>query len=344
MLLAPFASADIVIGVAGPFSGNNASYGAAMLAGVNASVDELNKKGGINGELINVKNVDDGCDNRQAEAAAKSLIESGVALVVGHFCTFPSLAAGKLYDAANIPMIVPSSTLPALTEAGLSHLIRLSARDDSQGAVAATRMAQDFVADNIAVLNDGTPANSALTARFLAQMRGSPALALTFKPDTQNVDGLIASLAAKSIAAIYCACSAADAGLIISKTKDIAAYGPDALLVPQYWENAGASGEGTLVSFPFDPASPIDARHVLNAMAPGETIDVLSYAAVQVFAGAAKAVGLRDGAGLIAHLKSGQPFATIIGNISFDAKGDVRPQRFVWYKWSNGKFAAETVN
>lgn len=335
------AHADVVIGVTGPFSGNYTSYGEAMLAGVNAAVDEINKKGGINGELVNVKSVDDGCDNRQAAAAAKTLIDSNVILVVGHFCTFPTLAAAKLYDEAGVPIIVPSSTLPVLTDSGISHLIRLSARDDNQAVFAAKRMVQYFAADKIAVLSDGSPTNAVLTAKFLTQLGTPSPLVLGFKPDSQNIDELVSRLTAQSIQAIYCACAAADAGLIVSKIKHIAVYGPDTLLVPQFWEVAGASGEGTLVSFAYDPASAAPARRVINALEPSQNVDVLSYAAVQIFAEAAKSTGLRNGSSLVAKFKSGYSFHSIIGEISFDAKGDVQPQRFVWYKWSNGNFAAE---
>jgi branched-chain amino acid transport system substrate-binding protein len=32
-------------------------------------------------------------------------------------------------------------------------------------------------------------------------------------------------------------------------------------------------------------------------------------------------------------------FDTVLGNISFDAKGDVAAPGYVVYKWSNGKYA-----
>jgi branched-chain amino acid transport system substrate-binding protein len=327
--------ADITIGVVGPLTGASAAFGANMLAGVNAAVDELNQQGGIDGQFISVSSFDDACDVKLAEAAAKQLIEKQVAVVIGHFCSFPSLAAAKLYEAAGIAMIAPSPSLPVLTESGLGSIFRLSARDDGQGTFAAKRMVQEYASSNIAVLNDGTAANVALSKTFLAALPAAPALTLSFKQDTSEVESLPTQLSAHSISALYCACSASDAGAIVAKSGAIAVYGPDALLVPQYWETAGAAAEGTLVSFPFDPNSGPDARRL------GPGIDALSYAAVQIFAVAAK--GNVAAPAILTSLKSGFTFHTVIGDIGFDAKGDVQPQRFVWYKWVNGKYAAESV-
>lgn len=47
--MAFYAQADIKIGVAGPFSGPNATYGAQYWKGASQAADDINAAGGING-------------------------------------------------------------------------------------------------------------------------------------------------------------------------------------------------------------------------------------------------------------------------------------------------------
>ena len=66
-----------------------------------------------------------------------------------------------------------------------------------------------------------------------------------------------------------------------------------------------------------------------------------SYAAVQVYAQAVEKIGAKNSTGVNEYLHSGASFSTVLGSLSFDAKGDVREPRLVWYVWSKGKFATE---
>lgn len=338
--------AEILIGVAGPMTGSYAVFGSQMMAGVKAAVDDLNANGGIGGDLVEVLTADDACDLKQAENAATTLINQNVSVVIGHFCSYPSLAAAKLYEVANIPMLSPSATLPALTEAGLSNVIRLSSRDDAQGSIAATRIQQNFPAAQIAVLSDGTGPSQALIATFKASFAGQQAAAFTFKPDTNDFEGIISDLKSKNIKALYCGCSAADAGTLAQQLDGkIKIFGPDALLVPQFWELAEQAGEGTTVSFAVDPQTIPDAQDLIRKLKSEKlaisAVFIQSYAAIQVFAAASKATALTTGKALSIHLQSGTVFPTVLGKLSFDGKGDVREHRFVWYEWSNGKFSQQ---
>ncbi len=341
--------AEIIIGVAGPLSGTYSAYGGQMVQGVQAAVDHLNATGGIEGELVEIVTADEACDNRQAEIAAQNLVQKNVTVVIGHYCSYSSLTAAKIYESAGIPMIAPAGSLPAFTEAGLSNVIRLVARDDAQGEFAAQRMKVDFAADRIAVLSDGSASAELLVARFIAANGAAPALSLKIKPDLKSTDDLIVALATKNIAALYCACAGSDAGFIVAQISAanlaIKIYGSDALLVPQFWEKSGAAGEGTFVSFAVDPQTYVSAHKLIKQLAASDIgadgATLPSYAAVQLFASAAEKMGSKNGRGLSAYLRSGASFSTVIGSLSFDAHGDVLGPRLTWYVWSKGKSATE---
>jgi branched-chain amino acid transport system substrate-binding protein len=65
-----------------------------------------------------------------------------------------------------------------------------------------------------------------------------------------------------------------------------------------------------------------------------------SYAAVQIIKQAAEAAKSLDPKKVAAQIKSGQKFKTVIGDVSYDKKGDVTRIDYVVYVWkkdSNGK-------
>ena len=69
------AHADIVIGVAGPFTGPNATYGDQYWHGATQAAEDINAAGGINGEKIKLVQGDDACEPKQAVAVANRLVD-----------------------------------------------------------------------------------------------------------------------------------------------------------------------------------------------------------------------------------------------------------------------------
>jgi branched-chain amino acid transport system substrate-binding protein len=342
------AQAEIVLGVAGPLSGQYASLGQQMLVGAQAGVDAINAKGGVAGQNLRIISLDDGCDNRQAEGVAQKFVDAQVSGVIGHYCSNAALAAAKIYEKASIVMLAPVASLPALTSAGLSNVIRLAARDDMQGAFAATRIIQKRANAKIALLMDGSNGSKALATSFVAALGKPPTLTLEFKPDTADFSDLIAQMKDQSIDVAYFACGASDAGHISAQAAKLGLqmlrYGPDALVSDLFGQAAGASSEGMLASFPVDPQLPVQSRSVVAALklagqsADGATLP--AYAAVQAFAAGATATNGANGAAIATWLKSGQPIDTVEGGLAFDKIGDATPVRFSWYVWNNGGYQA----
>lgn len=88
MGLSTHALADVVIGVAGPHTGANASFGEQYWRGASQAAEDINAAGGINGEKIKLVKADDACEPKQAVAVANRLVDQDKAIaVVGHFCS-----------------------------------------------------------------------------------------------------------------------------------------------------------------------------------------------------------------------------------------------------------------
>ena len=66
------------------------------------AVEDLNAKGGVLGQSVELIVGDDFCDPDQAVALARKLVSDGVVFVAGHFCSHSSIAAAKVYEEAEI--------------------------------------------------------------------------------------------------------------------------------------------------------------------------------------------------------------------------------------------------
>ena len=106
MGLSSFALADVVIGVAGPHTGPNASFGEQYWRGAEQAAADINAAGGINGEKIKLVKADDACEPKQAVAVANRLVDQDKAVaVVGHFCSSSTIPASEVYDEAGVIVI-----------------------------------------------------------------------------------------------------------------------------------------------------------------------------------------------------------------------------------------------
>ncbi len=64
-----------------------------------------------------------------------------------------------------------------------------------------------------------------------------------------------------------------------------------------------------------------------------EAYTLYSYAAVQIIKQAAEAAKSLDPKKVAAQIKSGQKFKTVIGELSYDKKGDITRLDYVMYVW-----------
>ncbi len=157
MVVATTATAadTIKLGVAGPHSGDLASYGIPTIKAAELVVKDINAKGGVLGKQVELLVEDDVCKPEVATNTATKLVSEGVHVVLGHICSGATKAAMGIYKDSNIPVMSPSATNPALTQSGdYPNFFRTIASDDAQA-----RLEVDFALDvlklkKIAVLHD----------------------------------------------------------------------------------------------------------------------------------------------------------------------------------------------
>jgi len=103
---------------------------------------------------------------------------------------------------------------------------------------------------------------------------------------------------------------------------------------------AGDAVAGTLNTFGPDPTlNPANKDLVEKFKAAGfnpEAYTLYSYAAMQAIAEAAAAAKSNDPQAVAAALKEKGPFKTVLGDFSWDAKGDPTAPGYVMYEWRKG--------
>src|SRR5690606_8240871 len=148
------AQEELVIGYAGPMTGQYATFGLQFKNGAEQAVADINAAGGVLGKKLKLEMGDDACDPKQARAVAEKLASLQVPVVIGHFCSSSSIPASDVYAESGVLQISPASTNPQYTERKLWSTFRMCGRDDQQGPVAGAYLAKTFKDKNIAILHD----------------------------------------------------------------------------------------------------------------------------------------------------------------------------------------------
>jgi branched-chain amino acid transport system substrate-binding protein len=349
LLSASPALADILIGAAAPLSGPNAALGEQLRRGVERAVEDINATGGIRGEKLTVQFADDGCDPRKAVDVATGFVSAGVKAVVGHYCSGASIPASKVYQKAGIVQISPASTNAKFTDDGGWNVIRLVPRDDAQAAAAAALVQDRFAGQKIAVVNDQSPAFTALAEAFAASLRQKgiiPALQQSFKAGNKDFAALVKQVADSGAGVVYLSGSYVEGGLFAQALRAAGSQAQivsgDSLVTEDYGNQAKDAANGTLSSFTYDarkfPTAQGLVQRFRDADQNPEGFTLYAYAAVQALAAAAEATGTLDSTRLAEWLRGGNRFDTVVGAVSFNAKGDLNAPSIAWFKWIDGRY------
>jgi len=145
----------IKVGVAGPHSGDLASYGIPTVRAAELVVEKINAAGGVLGKQVELLVEDDVCKPEVATNTATKLVSDGAVVVVGHVCSGATKAALGIYKDAGIIVMSPSATNPGLTQSGdYPNFYRTIASDDVQANLGAEFTVGTLGAKKVAVLHD----------------------------------------------------------------------------------------------------------------------------------------------------------------------------------------------
>ena len=349
LLLATFpAYADVTIAAVGPITGQDAPTGEQMQRGVQAAVDAINTAGGVLGQKIHLIVKDDACDPKQSVAIANELGGENVFAVVGPMCSGSAIPASKTYNEEGILMISASATSPLLTDQGFDNVFRTCGRDDQQGGLVGEFIAKKYKGKNVALVQDKTAYGQGLADQVKKTLNGLGIHETMYEAVSRgerDYSSLVSKLKENNIDVMFYGGYHTEAGLVVRQMRDQGVkavfISDDDLTTKEFWSITGDAGEGAFMSFNPDPrVRPEAADAVKRIRATGfdpEGVTLYSYAAVQVAVEAAQRAKSLDTAKVTAELHQGT-YSSVIGDLTFDKKGDVTRPDYIMYRWSKGVY------
>ena len=356
LVLAGSASAQIKMGVAGPMTGGSAAFGAQLRQGAEQAVADINAQGGILGQKIELFIGDDRADPREGVSAANKFVADGVKFVVGHFNSGVTIPASDVYQENGILAITPAATNPKVTERSMWNMFRVCGRDDQQGNLAGAIIGQRFKGKRIAIVHDKTTYGQGLadeTRRAMAKAGLKDVLYEGVNKDDRDFTALVSKIRQARADLVFWGGLYDAGGLIVRQMRAQGVKAPlmggDGITDDEFAAIAGPGAEGTLMTFSPDPRTNPANKAILELfrskrMFEPQAYTLYSYAAVQIFKQAAERAKSLDPKKVAEVMRSGMVFNTVLGELSFDKKGDVseytvgnvKKDRYVLYTWRKG--------
>ena len=259
----------VYIAVVGPMKGHK-SNGQAMLEGIQTCMSDV-RKAGLLDKNIQLLIYDDINTAEQAQKVAKEIIDENKALMVlGHYYSTSSLAAGKHYEQAQIPALTASATADNVVKDNKWYFRTIS-NNSIQGAFAAYYLNKVLKKNVVHIIYDTDDYGRNLMEQFESTARRIGVKTKKWGFSSQNfdrkLDTIISELRDISLSGtVFLATHAAEGARLVSLLKyPGAAYtiiGPDAFCSESfiatlnnvsYQERAepGYHSEGIFVISPF---------------------------------------------------------------------------------------------
>lgn len=344
------------IGSAAPVSGPSAHLGKDTENGARLAVDDLNAKGfTIGGKKVKLVLMaeDDGGDPKQGTAVAQKLVDAGVAAVVGHLNSGTTVPASKIYHAAGVAQITPSSTTPVYTSQGFKSAFRLVANDNKVGSTLGRYAVNRLQARRIAVIDDRTAFGQGLADEFIKGVKAAGPVEIVSRQFTNDkatdFNAILTQVKGKKPDLVFYGGMDAVAGPMLKQMKalgiDVKFMGGDGVCSEKLPELAGDGlGENRIscavaggVTGPQEKDfADFVARYRKVYKMELQTYAPYAYDAVMVLAGAMQRAKSADPAVFVAELARTH-YQGVTGNIAFDAKGDLLDAAMTIYTYRGGK-------
>jgi branched-chain amino acid transport system substrate-binding protein len=352
------AHAQVKFGVAGPLTGGSAAFGAQLKQGVEQAVEDINAAGGILGQKIELEVGDDRGDPKEGVSVANKFAADGVKFVIGHFNSGVTIPSSEVLQDNGILEITPAATNPRVTERGMWNIFRVCGRDDQQGGMAGAIIADKYKGKRVAIVHDKTTYGQGLAEETRKALHAKGMKEVMFEgvnKDDKDFTALVSKLKAANPDLVYWGGLHDTGGIILRQMRDQGLRAPmmggDGLADDEFAAIAGPGAEGTLMTFSPDPRTNPKNKEIVELFRKKRGFEpqaytLYSYAAMQIIKQAAEEAKSLDPKKVAEVIRSGRPFDTVLGTLSFDKKGDVsdkgylvdgkKKDRYVLYEWKKG--------
>jgi branched-chain amino acid transport system substrate-binding protein len=261
-------AADIKIGVAEALSGPAARYGIAIKNGFTLAADEINAKGGINGNKIALVVEDEQGKKEEAINVFKKLIfQDKVVMVFGPTLSNSAFAAHPVANAAKTVAFGTSNTAEGVTNIG-PFVFRNSVMEADVLPVAVRAGVKHFNAKKVAVIygnDDAFTKNGYEVFKVALEQQKIPVTTTeTYAKGDVDFKAQLTKIKASNPDTIVCSCLAEEAANIILQTRSLGMKQPfiggNGLNSPKVFEIAKEGADNTIIGGPWSPENPLAAN------------------------------------------------------------------------------------
>ena len=298
-------SGNLVLGQSAPNTGPSAQLGIQLNRGARLYFDKINASGGVNGQKIELRMLDDGYEPARAKANTETFLKADVFALFGYVGTPTSLACLPQVKDAGVPFFGPFTGAMALRQPALKNVFHVRASYDDETALIVNQL-HNLGLTKIAVFRQNDSYGQAGldgTTKALKALGLEPVAVGTVERNTVNVaeavktivaakpDGVVQISAYKSCAAFIREARKAGYG---GQFFNVSFVGTKALS-----DELKAEALGVVVSqvmpYPFSPAVPI-VRDYLDAVKAAGGDATANYSSLEGYIDARVFVeGLRRG-------------------------------------------------
>lgn len=252
-------AADIKIGVAEALTGPAAKYGVAIKNGFTLAAEELNAKGGVNGNKFVLVIEDEQGKKEDAINVFKKLIfQDKVLMIFGPTLSNSAFAADPIANASKIVVFGTSNTADGITNMG-PFTFRNSVMEADVLPVTTRAAVKQFNIKKVAVLygNDDafTKSGYDVFKTALADQKIAVTDTETYAKGDLDFKAQLTKIKASNPDAIVCSCLAEEAANIILQTRSLGMKQPfiggNGFNSPKLFEIAKDSADNTLMGSPW---------------------------------------------------------------------------------------------
>ncbi|MEA2102544.1 MAG: branched-chain amino acid ABC transporter substrate-binding protein [Thermodesulfobacteriota bacterium] len=340
----------IKLGVAGAYSGDLASYGLPSANAARLVVDQINKKGGVNGKQVVILQEDDVCKPEVATNVAIKLVSAKTDAIMGHICSGATKAAINIYKDANIVVISPSATNVDLTKSGkYPNFFRTISPDDAQAMMQVNFVMNKLKLNTVAIIHDKGDYGKGLAEFARDGFKEAGASVVLFEgvtPGAVDYSAVVQKIRHSGAQVVIFGGYHPEASKIVSQMRkvgmDIPFISDDGVRDNTFIKVAGKYAEGVYATGPIDTTQSPEAQAAikLHKEVYGEEPGAFylnAYAATECLLNAIEKAGSTDYDAVTKALRT-EWVNTPLGKVSFDERGDAKGIGFSIYQVVDGVY------
>lgn len=257
-------AADIKLGVAEALTGGAAQYGVAIRNGFQLAAEEINAKGGINGNKIQLVIEDEQAKKEEGINVFKKLIfQDKVLMVFGPTLSNSMFAAAPVANAAKTVVFGTSNTANGITDIG-PYVFRNSVMESDVLPVTVATATKHYKLKQVAVIygNDDafTKSGYDVFKKVLDDQKLPVTHTETYVKGDVDFKAQLTKIKGGNPDAIICSCLAEEAANIMLQARGLGIKAPfiggNGFNSPKLFEISKLAGEGTFVGSPWANTNP----------------------------------------------------------------------------------------